>query len=463
MITKRLQSLKYAQTYYESIFSGNIKRKDPRIHDDIMNQFENAKRALGKLGASGKRKLAPDSNGFFSAIKNHQNQDHKRLHILLSNREEDPLKGITIIIISIGMLIAPVVSPQGAWAEDDEFTFGDVFVQKSSEEKVTFHGYVAFQYFDSEGAQPGGNRSFDQHIFEPFFGYQVNDHVFAKLIFELEHSPEKQGTGQYVELFIEQAEIDIIPREGTSIGFGAILVPFGLENYLHAPSDIRLITRPPIAKSGANGSPVLNNTWTDVGIQLTQDISQWGTLDLYVINGSALQTKSTRGRDTKGANANEGKSFGAEIQITEVFPGLNFGASYVTGTHDTADKLDSSRIGVHAVADLKTVHVTAEYVMGTDEGTGTVTTDADLAGYYVTVSLTPPISGLEDRLDVSVRYTDWTVDDDAKNDFSERAYGIRYRLYENTWAKIEHQMNSEDGTNPEVDNDKFGLQLNVLF
>ncbi len=370
------------------------------------------------------------------------------------------MKGMVVKVGSVFFLLTSILFvPQGALAIEYEFAFGDVFVQKKSVDKVSFHGYVAFQYFDVQGQ----NRSFDQHIFEPFFGYQVNDKVFAKLIFELEHAPEKTDEGQYAELFVEQAEIDIMFSENTSVGFGAILVPFGLENYLHAPSDIRLITRPPIMKSGENGSPVLNNTWTDVGIQLTHTIPQLGILDLYVINGSAIQTKATRGRDTKGPNANDGKSFGAEMQITGLFPGLNFGASYVTGKYDTEDKLDSWRAGLHAMADFKPVRVLAEYLMGTDEGAGTGNADVDLAGYYLAASFTPTLPLIEDRLDINVRYSDWTADDKANIDFSEMAYGLRYRLYEKTWAKVEYQVNNEDGSSLEKDNNRFGLQLNVLF
>ncbi len=366
---------------------------------------------------------------------------------------------VLVIVLVVSFFSVMTANSKMAFAEDDEFTFGDVFVQKKGVEKVTFHGYVAFQYFDVEG----GNGSFDQHIFEPFFGYQVNDKVFAKLIFELEHAPEKVDDSQYAELFIEQAEIDIVPFEGLSVGFGAILVPFGLENYLHAPSDNPLITRPPVVKSGENGNPVLNNTWTDVGIQLNYMIPDFGVFDFYVINGSALQTKSTRGRDTKGPNANHGKSFGAEIQITKLVPGFNFGVSYVSGKHDASNQLDSWRAGVHVMAQLNPVYFSAEYMTGTDEGVGTVNTDADLSGYYVIASLMPELPMIKDRLAFSIRYSGWTADDDAGMDYSEMAYGLRYRLYEQTWAKVEYQVNNEDGNSTETDNNRFGLQLNVLF
>ncbi len=367
-------------------------------------------------------------------------------------------KGLEIISI-IAVFLTVFVLPSGLRAEDDDFTFGDVFLQKESDKTVDFHGYVAFQYYDVQGGKPG---SFDQHIFEPFFGYQVNDRVFAKLIFELEHAPEKQDDGQYAEIFPEQAEIDITLRDGTTLAFGAILVPFGLENYLHAPSDNRLISRPPITKGG---KAVVSNTWTDMGIQFNHRVQGLGAFDLYVINGSAAQTKGTRGREDKIACCgNHGKSFGAEIQVTSLHPGLNVGASYIHGPHDATNQLDSWRAGVHAEMNWrKRLYFLSEYMMGSDEGLGTVSTDRDAGGYYVVISFTPPIEILEDDFDVSARYTDWSFDDDAKDDYAEVAVAVRYEVFPLTWAKFEYQMNSEDGSNAEVENDRFGFQLSVLF
>jgi hypothetical protein len=377
----------------------------------------------------------------------------KRIAILISYA---CLVFLATLVLSAGV---------GAQEKEEDFTFEDVFMTRKAEEKISFHGYVAFQYFDSEDPGPGGNRSFDQHIFEPFFGYQVTDEVFAKIIVEFEHAPEKVDDSQYAEIFIEQAEIDITPRQGTTVAFGAILVPFGLENYFHSPSDNRLISRPPIAKSGANSNSILNNTWTDVGIQLIQDVPKVGTLDLYVINGTAVQTKADRGRDTKSSFANSGKSLGAELQITDLYPGLNVGFSYIKGPHDTANDLYSWRLGLHALLDLEMMYLQAEYLAGIDEGIGSISAgaDRDVSGYYIMVSLVPPLPKIGDRLDLNFRYTDWTADDDTGNEFSEIASGARFRLYENTWVKAEYQINSEDGSNPDSDNNRFGLQLSVLF
>lgn len=366
----------------------------------------------------------------------------------------------TIVLYFTTIILASVFYPAQVKAAEEKVglvsSFSDLYLRRHLDKGIALHGYTSFKYIEKEGE----NGTFDQHIFEPFFGYQVNDHVFAKIIFEFEHSPEFQGSGLFSEFFIEQAEVDITFQKGTTIGFGAILVPFGLENYLHAPPDNRLITRPPMMH-GDNA--ILRSTWTDVGIQFTHAINEMGVVDLYLINGSAAQGKEERGRDTKGPNANNGKSIGAEIQVTQVDPRFNVGLSGVIGPHDTGGDLDSWRLGLHALFDNGITRFRGEYLIGTDEGLATAGQDRDVEGFYLIVTQTLFLPGTKDKLDVSVRYADWTIDDKQALDFSELAFAARYRLFRNTWLKVEQQYLDEEGTSLEEKNDAFSLQLTVLF
>ena len=353
--------------------------------------------------------------------------------------------------------------------------FSDLYLRRHLDDrKIALHGYTSFKYFDQEGE----NGTFDQHIFEPFFGYQLNDRVFAKLVIEFEHAPESQGSNVFAEIFIEQAEVDITLRDGTTVGFGAIIVPFGLENYLHAPPDNRLVTRPPIAKGE---HAIIRSTWTDVGIQLTHAVEGLGTVDLYVINGSAAQEKESRGRDTEGPNANAGKSVGAELQVTQPFPGANVGLSGVIGPHDKTDELDSWRLGIHALINRGQTYFRGEYLFGTDEGLGDGAVfaqdekgdetselqapgkDRDVSGFYLILSQTLPIAVLEDRLDANLRYSEWTADDSQDLKFSELALGLRYRPFQHTFFKAEQRFNKEKGRAERKADDLFSLQLTVLF
>ena len=83
------------------------------------------------------------------------------------------MKGI-LMMLGVGWLAvsaAPVSNAvAGELESGGDFTFEDVFSTRQQTEVFSLHGYAAFQYFDSQGTPPGGNQSFDQHIFEPFFG-----------------------------------------------------------------------------------------------------------------------------------------------------------------------------------------------------------------------------------------------------------------------------------------------------
>lgn len=58
-----------ARSYYERILAGNIKRKEPSVHDEIMRQFEQAQLGIGNPGLLGAGKLDPDPQRFASAAK----------------------------------------------------------------------------------------------------------------------------------------------------------------------------------------------------------------------------------------------------------------------------------------------------------------------------------------------------------------------------------------------------------
>jgi hypothetical protein len=58
-----------ARSYYDRVLAGNIKRKEPSVHDEILRQFEQAQFAIGNPGLLGAGKLDPDPQRFASAAK----------------------------------------------------------------------------------------------------------------------------------------------------------------------------------------------------------------------------------------------------------------------------------------------------------------------------------------------------------------------------------------------------------
>lgn len=63
---------KYTETsrlYYERVLAGNIKRKDPSVHEEIMRRFEQVQLAIGSVGVLGEGKIDPDPQKFTTAAK----------------------------------------------------------------------------------------------------------------------------------------------------------------------------------------------------------------------------------------------------------------------------------------------------------------------------------------------------------------------------------------------------------
>ncbi len=67
--TSALAYLKIAQTYYDRVLAGNIKRKKPAVHFEIVRLFAQAEFALGNSNSSEINEISPDLKLFSSSIK----------------------------------------------------------------------------------------------------------------------------------------------------------------------------------------------------------------------------------------------------------------------------------------------------------------------------------------------------------------------------------------------------------
>lgn len=350
----------------------------------------------------------------------------------------------------------------------DDFSWYDAFTQKTSTaDKVTFHGYAYFDYVDAQHS----NTTFDQHVFEPFFGYQVSDNVFAKLIVEFEHIGANEdaivnGQGNERTIEVEQAEIDITaPWKTTTAAFGAILVPFGLENYYHAPSDNPLATRSRAFSEGG----VFPNTFTDAGIQLTQQVPHVGILDVYTINGDARNGQVPQ---DSGPGGNNGKSVGAELQVTKLIDGLNVGVSAITGPWSdqgvfnpvtgSSESARSTRYGAHLDFQKPYFRFTGEMIAGTDQhdsamlGAGGEKLDKKVSGYYAMLVL-GPVKNVSLVARLGGFNNDREVKDNGKTEIS---YGIRYKMYPGLYVKTEYRVTTET---PKVEDNMIISQISATF
>jgi hypothetical protein len=145
------------------------------------------------------------------------------------------------LIGAVWLLVSAPFVPQAVAAnlESGEFTFEDVFSTRSQTERFSFHGYAAFQYFDSQGLAAGRNGA-SISIFEPFFGYQVNERVFTKS--SSSSNTRRNGLMTTSCRDLHRTSGNRRDRGTHDLAFGAILVPFGLNYTFTRHRTIQLVT-----------------------------------------------------------------------------------------------------------------------------------------------------------------------------------------------------------------------------
>lgn len=355
-----------------------------------------------------------------------------------------------IKMIAVSSAAAALLLPwPNAAAEEGGF---DVSATSASSvaEKIQWHGYYEFEYWDAEGA----NSTFDAHKIVVWMGVPINDKVFLSSEVEYEHFPRledgNQKTGGSGEIKVDSAQLSITPFEGLRDYLGIFYVPFGIEYLSYPGQKNKLITRPKVMKSGG----IIPGTWSDVGIGFNYKRESVGQLDVYYVNGDAKNGGISRDSSTGG---NESKSLGLRVMLDGFADGVNAGFSYVTGKHDAGNRYDSTRTGIHMRVDSDRIFGNEmypvflfEYVIGKDKGAAG---DTKKKGYYAQLS-----SRINPMVEVVARYGQYDNDEDAAdNKKTETSIGVVLHKWDSLQIKAEFQKNDEEG--PDVDNDVLAFQV----
>lgn len=356
-----------------------------------------------------------------------------------------------VIIIIIFIMALPV---NNAIAKDGGgFDIGATSLS-SAAEKVQWHGYYEFEYWNTEDK----NDSFDAHKITVWMGIPINDKVFISSEVEYEHFPRlrdsSQRNGGSGEIKLDSAQLRITPIEGSVAYMGAFYVPFGIEYFSYPGQKNKLVTRPKVMKSGG----VIPGTWSDVGIGFNQIFSGIGQVDFFVLNGDAKNGGISRD-SSSGGNGN--KSIGGRIQLDGLFEGFNVGASYVSGKWDINNDNVSNRLGAHLRIDSDKIFgvdmapvIIAEYVTGEDENhPDAIGKDRDVSGFYVQAS-----SWVHPNVELVARYGEYDADKVTDNNKKETSIGFILYLLDNFQVKGEYQWNREEGSN-KTDNNAAVLQV----
>lgn len=362
---------------------------------------------------------------------------------------------VAAAVLTPALVAAAPAEPAAAEEDSGGFDVGSTF-QASGEDKVQWHGYYEFHYFDQEGK----NRSMDAHKITVWMGAKLNDMVFLSTEIEYEHFPRlpegEQTQGETGVVKMDSSQLSITPWQGFRGYLGVWYVPFGLEYLSYPGFKNKLISRPKIMKSGG----IIPGTWSAVGMGFNSKMGNAGQIDVYWMNGDA--NNGGIERDNKGGN--NGKSVGARIMF-DGMPGLNFGASYVSGPWGVNDLYDSTRIAAHIRADFDILLNSsmapvflAEWVDGEDQADSSVVVngvvqDKTVSGYYAQLS-----SRLTPLIEIAARYDEYDNDELKLNNVKkEKSVGIVFHVLERFQIKMEYKVNEEEG--PAVDNDLVDVEF----
>lgn len=398
-------------------------------------------------------------------------------------------KTLAAALCAAGLLFA------GPGLADDDFTWAEGWQQTSSgsdEFKVDVHYHVTAEFLDYRAGAGGnsGNSTFNPLAFEPFIGIQLNKHVYSKFtpVFMVGGTPlDGSNAGGAPDIdqanpLIVQAQIDVTPPvlggmtflEATTLSFGKFIIPYGFENYLHAPPDNFFVTRPAaFAVSTVAGTPpgqgggtlLPGPIWSDAGAWWQQRFASIGlTSDVYVINGSAAGEVNNDIFGGGTGTANNAKSVGGRLAMAPSFlPGLTLMASGITGryTANTATDRSSRRWGLGAEYKRDRLYFLGEYLTGEDEGASLAggARDREVEGWYATAAyeVIPTIW-------LAGRYGDFDSDElenagtgTVITGGREASAGLRWEPWRGFYVKGEYQWNREEDRS--INNDLLALQI----
>ncbi|MEQ9405741.1 MAG: porin [Cyclobacteriaceae bacterium] len=317
---------------------------------------------------------------------------------------------------------------------------------------VNFNGYITNEYFVPQE----GTKTFDNHYFNVFVSSQLNENIFIEGQLEYEHGGEK------VELRYAYADYKF--SDAFVVRSGKFLVPAGQFNeYLYPEYLTKTISRAWVNRE------ISPSAWAEVGIQVrgrlttSDDITPFYTA--YMVNGlsgnSGAGIRSLRGNSRDSSTGNDNKAVGASFGV-DMGDDITLSANYYSGKYSDDNELALSILGASFYMDKDKFSIWSEFHAATQE-TYNDATDATLGsfdlkknGFYVQGGYM-----LTDKLESIVRYDTIKLDGSPDDDRSRITLGANYYLAETAVFKVNYELVSDDGADP--DDNLLGFQLSIGF
>ncbi|PIQ33611.1 MAG: hypothetical protein COW63_05460 [Bacteroidetes bacterium CG18_big_fil_WC_8_21_14_2_50_41_14] len=179
-----------------------------------------------------------------------------------------------------------------------------------SDQRITFGGYGQIDYNQPFGNNTLQNGNLDVHRLVLMFGYRFSDKLSLVSEIEVEHVQE---------VYIEQAFLNYSFAHYLQVRAGLMLVPMGIINEYHEPTNYHGVERPLI------DSYIVPTTWREIGIGFTGIIPEASMrYQAYLMNGFSSYNGAARLSGKNGLR--KGRQKGAESIILK--PSLAFRAEY---------------------------------------------------------------------------------------------------------------------------------------
>jgi len=147
--------------------------------------------------------------------------------------------------------------------------------------KINFGGYGEIIYSKSEAGEDdtvGGDPTFDNKRFILYVGYDFSSKFRLVSEIEIEHADE---------IYMEQAYIEYLIDDKSSIAVGTLLIPVGLTNLKHEPTTFLS------AQRSQTESRIIPTTWRENGIQYSTKLNDH-LIKVFAVNGLLAENGSNK-------------------------------------------------------------------------------------------------------------------------------------------------------------------------
>lgn len=219
--------------------------------------------------------------------------------------------------------------------------------------RLIIGGYGEVHYNQQLNSGIRNNGKLDVHRMVILMGYKFNSKTQFITEIEFEHVKE---------VYVEQAFLQYKISQGLNFRAGLLLIPVGLINLYHEPSNFHGVERPTIDKY------IVPSTWREIGLGFNGNLLQADlNYQIYLVNGINGFDGTAKLSGSNGLR--NGRQKGAESYISSPaltariehygLPGLRLGLSAYFGKSQSSlfDGLEKSNTSMISRADSSTVGI----------------------------------------------------------------------------------------------------------